>query len=93
MTRGADWRDDAACLHADPDLFFPVGTAGPALDQIDEAKRICRDCPVREPCLAWALEAGAATGIWGGTTDDERRALRRAAARHRGRARETAILE
>lgn len=93
MTTDPNWRNDAACLGADPDLFFPIGTAGPALDQIDEAKRICRACPVREPCLAWALEAGAATGIWGGTTDDERRALRRATARHRDRIRETAIHE
>ena len=93
MTTDANWRNDAACLGVDPDLFFPIGTAGPALDQIGEAKRICRACPVREPCLAWALAAGAATGIWGGTTDDERRVLRSAAARPRDRARETAIHE
>jgi WhiB family redox-sensing transcriptional regulator len=73
------WRDDAACRHTDPDLFFPVGTAGPALDQINEAKRICRACPVRERCLAWALNLGTASGVWGGTTEDERRAMRRAA--------------
>jgi WhiB family transcriptional regulator, redox-sensing transcriptional regulator len=91
MTTSTNWRNDAACLGVDPDLFFPIGTAGPALDQIDEAKRICRACPVRERCLAWALERGAATGIWGGTTDDERRALRRAAARDR--ARETATAD
>ena len=75
----ADWRDDAACLRADPDLFFPVGTAGPALRQVDEAKRICRTCPVRTPCLTWALDQGNSSGIWGGTTEDERRAIRRAA--------------
>jgi WhiB family transcriptional regulator, redox-sensing transcriptional regulator len=90
VTRGADWRDDAACLHADPDLFFPVGTAGPALDQIDEAKRVCRACPVRKRCLAWALDLGAVSGIWGGSTEDERRAMRRAASRHRYRARKAA---
>jgi WhiB family redox-sensing transcriptional regulator len=85
-TTGTNWRDDAACLDADPDLFFPVGTTGPALGQIDQAKRICRACPVRERCLAWALELGAAAGIWGGTTEDERRARRRVAARHHRRA-------
>jgi|SRR5689334_10957896 len=74
MTTRTKWRDDAACLDADPDLFFPIGTTGPALDQINEAKRICLACPVRKPCLAWALELGAASGIWGGTTEDERRA-------------------
>ena len=93
MTTDTNWRDDAACLDADPDLFFPIGTTGPALDQINEAKRICLACPVRKRCLAWALELGAASGIWGGTTEDERRALRRAAARHRNRVRKTAIHE
>lgn len=93
MTTDTNWRDDAACLDVDPDLFFPIGTTGPALGQIDEAKRICLACPVRKRCLAWALELDAASGIWGGTTEDERRALRRAAARHRNRARKTAIHE
>ena len=83
MAKGADWRDDAACLHADPDLFFPVGTIGPALDQVDEAKRICRTCPVQKRCLAWALNLRTLSGIWGGTTEDERRAIRRAARRRR----------
>jgi WhiB family redox-sensing transcriptional regulator len=80
--RGADWRDEAACLHTDPDLFFPVSTTGPALRQADEAKRICRTCPVRTPCLTWALDQGNFSGIWGGTTEDERRAIRRAAIPH-----------
>jgi WhiB family redox-sensing transcriptional regulator len=93
MTTGTNWRDDAACLDAGPELFVPVGTTGPALDQIDEAKRICLACPVRKRCLAWALELGAASGIWGGTTEDEWRTLRRAAARHRNRARRTAVHE
>ena len=76
MTAWANWRDDAACHEADPDLFFPVGTTGPALRQIDEAKRICRSCPARTACLAWALGRGITDGVWGGTTEDERRALR-----------------
>jgi WhiB family redox-sensing transcriptional regulator len=76
MTRPSDWRDDAACRDADADLFFPVGTMGPALRQIDEAKRICRACPAQAACLAWAIEAGITSGVWGGTTEDERRALR-----------------
>ena len=93
MTMDTNWRDGAACRDADPDLFFPIGTTGPSLDQINEAKRICLSCPVRKQCLARALELGAASGIWGGTTEDERRALRRAAARHRKRARKTAVHE
>jgi WhiB family transcriptional regulator, redox-sensing transcriptional regulator len=75
----ADWRDNAACLRADPDLFFPVGTTGPALHQVDDAKRVCLTCPVRERCLRWALDQGIGSGVWGGTTPEERRAIRRAA--------------
>jgi WhiB family transcriptional regulator, redox-sensing transcriptional regulator len=67
-----DWRDDAACRDVDPDLFFPLGTSGASLLQIDEAKQICRTCPVCVPCLRWALDTGDA-GVWGGTTEDERR--------------------
>jgi WhiB family transcriptional regulator, redox-sensing transcriptional regulator len=81
VTGRANWRDDAACLHADPDLFFPIASTGPALDQIGEAKRICAACPVRKPCLAWALDQGIVSGIWGGTSEDERRAIRGAATR------------
>jgi WhiB family redox-sensing transcriptional regulator len=72
----ADWRDSAACHDVEPDLFFPIGTTGPALLQINEAKRICEACPVREPCLRWALKSGEDSGVWGGTTGEERRALR-----------------
>ena len=93
MITDTNWRDDAACLNADPDLFFPIGTTGPALDQIDQAKRICQACPVRKRCLAWALDLGAASGVWGGTTEDERRAIRRATTRQRNRARQSAIHE
>ena len=78
----AGWRDKAACLHTDPDLFFPVSTTGPALRQMDEAKRIRQACPVRTPCLAWALDQRSSSGIWGGTTEDERRAIRSTAIPH-----------
>ncbi|ANS62678.1 regulatory protein [Streptomyces lincolnensis] len=79
-----NWRDHAACRHEDPDLFFPIGTTGPALVQQEQAKAVCRRCPVREECLEWALDTGQAIGVWGGTSENERRALkRRAAARRR----------
>jgi WhiB family redox-sensing transcriptional regulator len=70
------WTDLAACRAVDPELFFPVSTSGPALDQVAEAKRVCASCSVRSNCLAWALRAGESAGIWGGTTPDERRYLR-----------------
>ena len=40
------WRNRAACLDEDPELFFPVGNAGPAVDQIEEAKLVCFRCEV-----------------------------------------------
>jgi WhiB family transcriptional regulator, redox-sensing transcriptional regulator len=71
-----DWRDYAACRHADPELFFPIGTAGAGLVQADRAKRVCAGCPVRAVCLDWALTTGQDVGVWGGTVPDERRAMR-----------------
>lgn len=73
MTAGTNWRKDATCGDADPDLFFPIGTTGAALRQIEEAKRIYRSCPARIQCLAWALDHRVGEGVWGGTTPEERR--------------------
>ncbi|HZF93183.1 WhiB family transcriptional regulator [Streptomyces sp.] len=81
----SNWREQAACRLEDPDLFFPIGTSGPALMQAEQAKAICRRCPVREPCLEFALDTGQTLGVWGGTGETERRALqRRRKARHTG---------
>ncbi|MGH3775594.1 MAG: WhiB family transcriptional regulator [Pseudonocardiaceae bacterium] len=76
-----DWRHHAACRDEDPELFFPVGTSGPALLQIAEAKTVCRRCPVNVECLNWALTSGQDAGVWGGMSEDERRALKRRNAR------------
>jgi WhiB family redox-sensing transcriptional regulator len=78
-----DWRHRAACRDEDPELFFPVGTSGPALLQIAEAKIACRRCPVSTECLNWALASGQDAGVWGGMSEDERRALKRRGARTR----------
>lgn len=78
-----DWRHQAACLDEDPELFFPVGNTGPALLQIEEAKAVCRGCDVVDTCLRWALDTGQDTGVWGGLSEDERRALKRRNARAR----------
>jgi WhiB family redox-sensing transcriptional regulator len=66
----------------DPELFFPVGSGGSALLQVAAAKAVCGRCPVSTPCLMWALVRDV-DGVWGGLSQDERRAIRRrAAARH-----------
>ncbi|MBK6016306.1 WhiB family transcriptional regulator [Streptomyces sp. MBT53] len=70
------WRERAACLHVDPDLFFPISNSGLTLLQIDEAKAVCGRCPVADQCLEWAMRVGQPDGIWGGTTERERRAMR-----------------
>lgn len=75
-----DWRHAAACRDLDPDLFFPEGTAGPALRQADEAKRMCQSCPVRTPCLRFALRHALNAGVWGGLTPAERGMVRRSVA-------------
>jgi WhiB family redox-sensing transcriptional regulator len=77
-TRGrADWRAAGACAQADPDLFFPISSTGRALGQIAKAKAVCGGCPVRQPCLEFALEHDLMYGIWGGTTPQDRQAWRR----------------
>ncbi len=81
-----DWRHHAACREVDPEGFFPIGNTGPALLQIEEAKQVCRRCPVMESCLQWAVESGQDAGVWGGMSEDERRAYKRRAARVRARA-------
>ncbi|MDG9689870.1 WhiB family transcriptional regulator [Streptomyces mutabilis] len=72
-----NWREHAECRTEDPDLFFPIGTTGPAALQTEQAKAVCRRCPVREQCLRWALDTGQSIGVWGGTSEMERRALKR----------------
>ncbi|MER7502599.1 WhiB family transcriptional regulator [Nonomuraea pusilla] len=70
-----DWSRRAACLDLDPELFFPISMEGPCQSQVEQAKKICNGCPVREPCLAYALSTRQAHGVWGGTDPDERRSL------------------
>ncbi len=67
-----DWRQLAACRHADPELFFPVSMSGPSLDQITQAKAICVGCPVRRQCLGFALDTRQNHGVWGGMSEQER---------------------
>lgn len=70
------WWERARCRDEDPELFFPVGTSGPAVVQAELARAVCRRCPVIDECLQWALSTGQDAGVWGGLTADERRAMR-----------------
>jgi WhiB family redox-sensing transcriptional regulator len=51
--------------------------------QIEEAKVVCRRCEVAHTCLSWAMESAKDSGVWGGLSEDERRALKRRRARAR----------
>jgi len=77
------WLNQARCLNEDPELFFPVGNTGPALEQIEQAKTICRQCDVSAQCLEYAIKENQDTGVWGGLSEDERRSLKRRYARAR----------
>jgi WhiB family redox-sensing transcriptional regulator len=67
-----DW-DLGACRKADADLWFPTGEGGQHTDQIAYAKAICRGCPIKDACRTEALNNRIEFGIWGGTTERERR--------------------
>ena len=82
------WRSLAACQFADPDLFFPISSSGPALAQVAQAKAICAGCQVRRECLAFAVRTHQVHGVWGGLSEQERYPLWSAilAGMERGRA-------
>lgn len=73
-----EWRKLSACRDTDPNLFFPVGTTGPALEQIANAKSVCGTCDVQGLCLEYAISTNQDSGVWGGTSEEERRQMRRA---------------
>lgn len=65
--------EHALCTEVDSEIFFPHPGGNPL-----PAKAICARCPVRRPCLEYAVEHQVA-GVWGGTTADQRRHLSRGA--------------
>lgn len=77
MNAVTDWRSMALCRDTEPDLFFPVGTTGAALDQIAAAKSVCTQCAARSECLDFALDSNQDSGVWGGLSEEERRQIRR----------------
>ncbi|MGH8328620.1 MAG: WhiB family transcriptional regulator [Steroidobacteraceae bacterium] len=58
------------CAETDPEAFFPDKG-----DSTAAAKRVCAGCPVRAECLEYALQRGERYGVWGGTSERQRRAI------------------
>jgi len=71
----AGWMARGACHGIDPELFFPISATGRSTPQIDAAKAVCGRCVVSGDCLSYALRV-MPDGIWGGTTREERIAMR-----------------
>ena len=80
----------ALCREEDPELFFPIGTAGPALLQIEEARAVCRRCPVEGECLAYAMTQRVSDGVWAGETADDLAKIKKNTQRREQRARAAA---
>ena len=76
----SSWWNMAACRSADPELFFPISSTGAGEAHVARAKAVCARCPIRQRCLDYAIDSHQAFGVWGGTSEDERR---RIAARRR----------
>jgi WhiB family transcriptional regulator, redox-sensing transcriptional regulator len=69
-----DWRQRARCKDVGPELFF---AGKDERSDTEEAKAVCRNCPVREACLEYALQNNIEEGVWGGLGERSRRRLRR----------------
>jgi len=67
-----DWMAEGKCREMDPALFFPSDGIG-----VQVAQRICAECPVKTPCLEYALVNRVDHGVWGGTSERERRRILR----------------
>ncbi len=71
-SRAAAWVTQRKCADTDPNVFFPSDGAG-----VIAAQRICRECPVSEPCREYALANNITHGVWGGTSERQRRRILR----------------
>lgn len=72
-----EWRSRSACRGEDPELFFPTARSLTVFVQLARAKAVCGRCPVSWECLRYAIVTGQPHGVWGGKSEEERRALRR----------------
>lgn len=73
-----EWMSDGNCADRPPSLFFPSDGVG-----VDVARRVCADCPVKSQCLEYALENRIDHGVWGGTSERERRRILKERAKDR----------
>ena len=64
------WMQSGLCRHVSPSTFFPNDGVG-----VEVARRICASCPVQSPCLEYALRERIDHGVWGGTSERERRRI------------------
>lgn len=71
------WQDLAACRGIDTNRFFPISHKGRSAADINDAISVCKSCPVQQACLSYALSIPQTGGIWGGTTEEQRKRLRR----------------
>jgi len=73
QSKSGAWEQEALCAQVDSELFFPEkGKSG------YQAKRICAQCPVTAQCLEFALSYPfTVAGVWGGTTESQRRRMYR----------------
>ena len=67
-----EWMANGNCRDEPPSMFFPSDGVG-----VDVARQLCATCPVREPCLEYALRNRIDHGVWGGTSERERRRILR----------------
>ena len=84
-TPAPTWADSAACRGLDPSTFYPANE-----EEADEAKDVCAQCPVQEPCLEHAIDHREHNGVWGGATEKERQRIIRRRRRQRSLARAAA---
>ncbi|GAA4209456.1 hypothetical protein GCM10022252_76030 [Streptosporangium oxazolinicum] len=76
MAARGSWAEQGVCGQVDPDLFFPEPTErAQAREQSQQARKVCRRCPVRRKCLRTALNRRERFGVWGGATEQGRRKL------------------
>jgi WhiB family transcriptional regulator, redox-sensing transcriptional regulator len=69
------WQQQASCRGMDGEMWFPVGSDRAALLDAEQAKQVCRCCPVAAECLSEALDRNLRWGIWGGLDERERTTL------------------